>query len=176
MPLLDHRANTIAPALLVLPRRSSAISHANSMPCSHRRRKRSERNDPGRVAEHLRKRFPTQRAVRFSADDNAIQLMHYVQGKRLGMAGGDLPFLRASCGALAALSAFVKTPWMATDYRVRATKTIEGFERRDRAGPKAGTGTLFLSQRPSSSRARSVLDQEILPKQRQTPEQHNFAG
>ena len=89
---------------------------------------------PG-FAEQLRNDFASQRAVRFSADDNAIQLITSYKAKGSEWQAVIVPFLARDLRTpSAALSAFCKIArgWR-TDYRVWQPRQIEGSERRDRA-------------------------------------------
>ena len=95
---------------------------------------------PG-FAEQLRNDFASPRAVRFSADDNAIQLITSYKAKGSEWQAVIVPFLARDLRTpSAALSAFCKIArgWR-TDYRVRQPRQIEGSERRDRARGTAAT-------------------------------------
>ena len=92
-------------------------------------------------AEQLRNDFASPRAVRFSADDNAIQLITSHKAKGSEWQAVIVPFLARDLRTpSAALSAFRKIArgWRA-DYRVRQPRQIEGSERRDRARGTAAT-------------------------------------
>jgi len=114
-------------------------------------------------AEQLTKRFRDAARVVFPPTTTRIQLITTYKAKAR-MAGGDRAIPRArAAAALAALSAFREnTHGWRTDYRVRQTRQIEGFERRDRAAQKQELERLLYV---AATRARHalvvVLDQEI---------------